>query len=144
MTFSMRMQLFLRSFFLQTGWNYMKYQNIGLTFVMLPFLKQAYKDDKDALPSVLQRYLENFNTQPVMASFCFGALARQEEAVAKAMIILDSPDVRPADQVCIRPKEACSPLARSSRIIFFKLDTVACASNKGLTRLLSTMRTSVF
>lgn len=89
MTFSMRMQLFLRSFFLQTGWNYMKYQNIGLTFVMLPFLKQAYKDDKDALPSVLQRYLENFNTQPVMASFCFGALARQEEAVAKAKSLTD-------------------------------------------------------
>ena len=59
------------------------------------------------------------------------------------MIILDSPDVRPADQVCIRPKEACSPLACSLRIIFFKLDTVACASNKGLTRLLSTVRTGV-
>ena len=80
----MRFKIFLRSFFLQTGWNYMKYQNLGLTFVMLPFLKETYKDDRDALPSVLQRYLEIFNTQPVMASFCFGALAKQEEAVAHA------------------------------------------------------------
>ena len=79
MRFSMRFNLFLRSFFLQTGWNYMKYQNLGLTFVMLPFLKETYQNDRDALPSVLQRYLEIFNTQPVMASFCFGALARQEE-----------------------------------------------------------------
>ncbi len=84
MKFSMRLNLFLRSFFLQTGWNYMKYQNLGLTFVMMPFLKKVYQDDQDALPSVLQRYLENFNTQPIMASFCFGALARQEEAVAQA------------------------------------------------------------
>lgn len=84
MRFAMRLNIFFRSFFLQTGWNYMKYQNLGLTFVMLPFLKEAYQNDRDALPSVLQRYLEIFNTQPVMASFCFGALARQEEEIAKA------------------------------------------------------------
>ena len=70
MKFSIQLSLFLRSFFLQAGWNYMKYQNLGLTFTMLPFLKNEYKNDKDALPSVLQRYLENFNTHPVMASFC--------------------------------------------------------------------------
>lgn len=84
MNFSMRLNIFLRSFFLQTGWNYMKYQNVGLTFVMLPFLKKLYENDKDALPSVLTRYLETFNTQPVMASFCFGALAQKEEQVAHA------------------------------------------------------------
>lgn len=75
--------LFLRSFFLQTGWNYRNYQNIGLTFVMWPVLKRVYAQDKDALPSVLNRYLQNFNTHPVMASFCFGALARQEEEIAR-------------------------------------------------------------
>lgn len=83
MNFKMHMTLFLRSFLLQTGWNYRKYQNMGLTFVMWPFLKKLYKNDKDALPSVLTRYLQNFNTHPVMASFCFGALARQEEEIAK-------------------------------------------------------------
>ncbi len=62
----------------------MKFQNVGLTFVMLPFLKELYAQDKDALPSVLSRYLETFNTQPIMASFCFGALAQKEEAVAHA------------------------------------------------------------
>lgn len=80
----MRLNIFLRSFFLQTGWNSMKFQNVGLTFVMLPFLKKLYAHDKDALPSVLSRYLETFNTQPIMASFCFGALAQKEEAVAHA------------------------------------------------------------
>ncbi len=87
MNFTMRLNIFLRSFFLQTGWNYMKYQNVGLTFVMLPFLKKLYEHDKDALPSVLTRYLETFNTQPVMASFCFGALAQKEETVAHAQTL---------------------------------------------------------
>lgn len=89
MNFAMRLNIFLRSFFLQTGWNYMKYQNVGLTFVMLPFLKKLYAQDKDALPSVLARYLETFNTQPVMASFCFGALAQKEEAIAHAKTLAE-------------------------------------------------------
>lgn len=83
MNFKMHLQLFLRSFFLQTSWNYVKYQNIGLTFVMWPFLKQLYKDKPTELPSVLERYLEAFNTQPMMASFCFGALAKQEEQMVQ-------------------------------------------------------------
>lgn len=84
LTRSLQMRIFLRSFFLQTGWNFDKYQNLGLTFVMLPVLNHIYVHDRDALPSVLQRYLENFNTQPMMASFCFGALAKQEELLAQA------------------------------------------------------------
>ncbi len=83
MSFKLQLILFLRSFFLQTGWNYRKYQNIGFTFVMWPFLKNLYKQDPDALPSVVTRYLQNFNTHPVMASFCFGALARQEEDILR-------------------------------------------------------------
>ena len=63
MRLSLKIQIFLRSFFLQTGWNYLKFQNIGLVFVMLPFLKQLYKDQPEKLPVVLKRYLENFNTQ---------------------------------------------------------------------------------
>ena len=84
MNFKQHFSFFIRSFFLQTGWNYMKFQNLGFLFVMWPFLKNLYKDDRDALPSVLSRYLATFNTQPVMASFCFGALAKQEERIAGA------------------------------------------------------------
>ncbi len=84
MNFSMHLRLFLRSFFLQTGWNFAKYQNVGLTFIMLPFLRRLYKQDKEELPAVITRYLDSFNTQPVMASFCIGALAKKEENIAKA------------------------------------------------------------
>lgn len=89
MTRWMQFQLFWHSFFLQTGWNFAKYQNLGLAFVMTPFLKKLYKQDKQDLPSVLERYLEVFNTQPTMASFCFGALARQEERMAQAKTLAD-------------------------------------------------------
>ncbi len=50
---------------------------------MWPWLKYLYKENPQQLPSVLERYLETFNTHPVMASFCFGALAKQEEKIAK-------------------------------------------------------------
>lgn len=84
MKFSQQFSFFWRSFFLQTGWNYLRYQSLGLLFVMWPFLKKLYGQDKDAIPSVVSRYLAVFNTQPVMASFCFGALAKQEEYIVHA------------------------------------------------------------
>ena len=82
MKLGLHIQLFLRSFFLQSSWNYAKFQNVGLLFVMWPVLKNLYKNNKRELPAVVKRYLETFNTQPVMASFCFGALAKQEQKIA--------------------------------------------------------------
>ncbi len=81
--------MFFRSFFLQAGWNYVKYQNLGFAFVMMPFLRRLYRHDKEMLPTVLQRYLETFNTHPVMASFCFGAMARLEENIAKTRSVTE-------------------------------------------------------
>ncbi len=83
----MHLRLFFRSFFLQTGWNYSKYQHVGLAFTVYPFIQKLYAQDCQNYPSVLQRYLENFNTQPVMASFCIGALLKQEEYIAKAKTV---------------------------------------------------------
>lgn len=89
MSFWLRLDMFFRSFFLQAGWNYVKYQNLGFALVMLPFLRRLYSKDPEALPTVMNRYLETFNTHPVMASFCFGAMARMEETVAKAHSVAD-------------------------------------------------------
>lgn len=83
MKFQQKLSFFLRSFFLQIGWNYEKYQHLGFLFVMFPFLKDLYKQDSEALPSVISRYLETFNTQPMMSSFCVGALAKEEESIQK-------------------------------------------------------------
>lgn len=89
MSFWMRFNMFFRSFFLQAGWNFVKYQNLGFAFVMVPFLRKLYQYDPEMLPTVLSRYLETFNTHPVMASFCFGAMAKKEENIAKAHSITE-------------------------------------------------------
>lgn len=89
MNFWLQVTLFWRSFFLQAGWNYVKYQNLGFAFIMLPFLRQLYKNDPDALPTVLQRYLDTFNTHPVMASFCYGALAKKETELVNTVSLTE-------------------------------------------------------
>ncbi|MBQ7909132.1 MAG: PTS system mannose/fructose/sorbose family transporter subunit IID [Elusimicrobiaceae bacterium] len=89
MSFWIRLNMFFRSFFLQAGWNFVKYQNLGFAFVMVPFLRKLYMYDPEMLPTVLSRYLDTFNTHPVMASFCFGAMAKQEESVAKAQSVTE-------------------------------------------------------
>lgn len=89
MSFWLRINMFFRSFFLQAGWNFVKYQNLGFAFVMVPFLRKVYQYDPEMLPTVMLRYLETFNTHPVMASFCYGAMAKQEESVAKAKSVTD-------------------------------------------------------
>ncbi|MBR3603157.1 MAG: PTS system mannose/fructose/sorbose family transporter subunit IID [Elusimicrobiaceae bacterium] len=81
--------MFFRSFFLQAGWNFVKYQNLGFAFVMVPFLRKLYQYDPEMMPTVLSRYLETFNTHPVMASFCYGAMAKQEENVSKAQSVTE-------------------------------------------------------
>ncbi|ACC97695.1 Phosphotransferase system, mannose/fructose/N-acetylgalactosamine [Elusimicrobium minutum Pei191] len=82
MNFKDKLTIFTRSFFLQTGWNYLRFQGLGFAFVMTPWLKKFYK--AKALDSALLRYMETFNTNPIMASFCYGALARSEGDVALA------------------------------------------------------------
>jgi len=80
MKLKMRAEIFLRSLFLQTGWNYLRFQGFGFAFAMLPFLRHLYKGKN--LDAAVVRYMETFNTNPVMAVFCCGALAKMEEDVA--------------------------------------------------------------
>ncbi len=92
MPFWLRINMFFRSFFLQAGWNYVKYQNFGFALVMMPFLRRLYRKDPEVLPTVLARYLETFNTHPVMASFCFGAMAKKEETIAETHNVAEYKD----------------------------------------------------
>ncbi|MBR4508157.1 MAG: PTS system mannose/fructose/sorbose family transporter subunit IID [Elusimicrobiaceae bacterium] len=76
-------KIFLRTFLLQIFWNYRKMQNIGRLFVVLPVLKNLYKDNPDMLKRAIQRNLDAFNSNPVMASYSLGAIIKQEEKIAK-------------------------------------------------------------
>ena len=73
--------MFLRSFFIQAGWNYERNQNVGFAFALLPALRRAYGATRRFAPALL-RNLEFFNTQPYMAGFILGNVAKMEEKLA--------------------------------------------------------------
>jgi mannose/fructose/N-acetylgalactosamine-specific phosphotransferase system component IID len=74
-------RVFLRSFFIQACWNYERFQNIGFAFCLRPVLARIYPD-AGRLKAAMLRHLQIFNTQPYMASFVLGNIARMEERAA--------------------------------------------------------------
>ena len=73
----------LRSLLLQSFWNYKKMQNIGMLFIMYPYLDSLYPVKDKFFSRAILRNLESFNTNPVMVSFCLGAVMKQEEVLSK-------------------------------------------------------------
>jgi len=74
-------RMFLRSFFIQAGWNYERFQNLGFAFCLQPALEKIYPD-KEKLKAAVLRHLQIFNTQPYMASFVLGNMACLEGRAA--------------------------------------------------------------
>lgn len=73
-----------RSLLLQGFWNSRKMQNVGMLFTMYPYLCQLYSSSSAKFfKRAIQRNLETFNTNPVMVSFCLGAIMKQEEVLLK-------------------------------------------------------------
>jgi len=79
----------LRSLLLQGFWNSRKMQNVGMLFIVYPYLFKLYSSAPKFLRRAIQRNLESFNTNPVMVSFCLGAVMRQEEVLFKVRNNLD-------------------------------------------------------
>lgn len=73
--------MFLRSLLIQAGWNYERSQNMGFAFSLLPALRKIYPEP-GVLKAAVLRHLELFNTQPYMAGFILGNMARMEESLA--------------------------------------------------------------
>lgn len=75
-------RVYARSFLIQSSWNFERGLNYGFAFALAPILRKLYlKADQ---PRSFQRHLEYFNTQPYMASFILGAVARMELEKSKA------------------------------------------------------------
>lgn len=75
-------KLFLRTFFLQSLWNFERLQNIGFLYVLYPVLKEIYPD-KEKRKEVLLRHIGFFNTNPYMANIIFAMVINAEKAVAE-------------------------------------------------------------
>lgn len=76
----------LRSFFLQTVWNFERMQNVGFAFTIMPALKKLYPAKKD-YGAAIQRHLDFFNVHPYMVGIIVGLVLRQEERMARAGVI---------------------------------------------------------
>lgn len=75
------LKVFLRSFFLQSVWNYKSLISIGFESCLLPIVKRLYPDIEPRR-EFLQRHLKFFNCHPYLASYALGVSIRLEEGIA--------------------------------------------------------------
>jgi PTS system mannose-specific IID component len=68
--------LFWRSLFLQSVWNHRGMQNVGFCFALSPLVRRLEGPERRS--AFLRRHLAFFNTNPVLASYVVGAVAREE------------------------------------------------------------------
>jgi PTS system mannose-specific IID component len=76
-------KIFIRSFFIQAGWNYERFQNLGFAFAILPALRKIYGRGEKFNAAVL-RHLGCFCTQPYMAGYVLGNVVKMEEELSRA------------------------------------------------------------
>ena len=74
-------RVFLRSFFVQSVWNYRSLISIGFGICLIPIVKRLYSDHEQR-QAFMDRHLQYFNAHPYMASYALGVSIRLEEACA--------------------------------------------------------------
>jgi mannose/fructose/N-acetylgalactosamine-specific phosphotransferase system component IID len=74
------LRIFLRSFFLQSVWNYQSLLSIGFSYALIPVLNKLYRTKEEKI-QFLNRHLNFFNAHPYFASFALGAITRIEEDI---------------------------------------------------------------
>ncbi len=77
-------RVFLRSFFIQSLWNFRGLISVGFGVCLFPVLKRLYpgKGDQQERVAFLRRHLKFFNAHPYMASYALGVTIRLEEEAA--------------------------------------------------------------
>jgi len=74
-------RVFLRSFFVQSVWNYRSLISAGFGICLIPIVNRLYEDPK-AKKAFLNRHLKFFNAHPYMASYALGVSIKLEEDFA--------------------------------------------------------------
>lgn len=70
--------LSLRSFFVQSSWNFNKMQGLGFLYMVEGSLKKIH-GDSESLKNVLKKHTDFFNTNPYFSSAIAGAVVKYEE-----------------------------------------------------------------
>ncbi len=88
LSFTQGTRLVIRSFFLQSAWNYENFQGIGFAYMVGPFLPRGVKDEEKS-----RRYLRYFNTNPYLAGMIAGGTLRLEVEHAEGRLPVEEIDL---------------------------------------------------
>ena len=75
----------VRSFFIQSGWNYKSLLSLGFCFSILPVAKFLYKNDQSKIADFVKRHLSFINGHPFFMSYALGATIRLEEEIKQCL-----------------------------------------------------------
>ncbi|MCP3676687.1 MAG: PTS system mannose/fructose/sorbose family transporter subunit IID [Deltaproteobacteria bacterium] len=73
-------KVFVRSFFIQSSWNYGEIQGLGFSTAIAPAIAAIYQDE-GARAEARMRHREDFNIHPYMSAPVLGAVIKMEEEV---------------------------------------------------------------
>lgn len=73
-----RIEAFIRSFFIESSFNYESMQQWGFLFIFVPYLRKR-KNDEKYLAEFENRHKSFINTHPYLVSFLAGAVLKIEE-----------------------------------------------------------------
>jgi len=83
MKFHIFLKIFLRSFFIQSCWNYKSLLSVGFSFALLPVANWLYKNNPDKYKTFIKRHMGFFNGHPYFIPFALGSVMRLEEDMSK-------------------------------------------------------------
>ncbi len=70
--------LYLRSFFVQTGFTYERLLGFGFAWTLIPLAKRLFPSTEERA-AFLKRHLASFNANPYLAAYAVAAVAKLEE-----------------------------------------------------------------
>jgi len=72
-------EIFLRSLFVQSSWNFRRMQDVGFAYSLIP-LARRFGDNKERISGVLTRHVQSFSSHPYLTGAIIGSVAKLEEA----------------------------------------------------------------
>ena len=72
-------EIFIRSLFVQSSWNFRRMQNVGFAYSLIPLVKRS-GENKERISRVLTRHIQSFSSHPYLTGAIIGSAARLEES----------------------------------------------------------------
>jgi len=116
-----KIKYILRALLLQGFWNFRKMQNVGMLYIMYPYLCQLHPEKNKFFKRAILRNLEAFNTNPVMVPFCFGAVMKQEKLLSKSQNDLSAFYEQEREWLIIRSSIATTVASLGDRLFWSTL-----------------------